>query len=136
VHPRLSFRRLLQQRLGDAAFGRTHRQHDAAAEQDRLRAHLRQRQGQATGVRVLDAETARRPTTSPRSIFLCASALGSAFIMMNSVSTRFPNGFGNDSGELAHLSFPPSFITTPKLNLTNHSFNKKKTNITKINKKN
>jgi choline dehydrogenase-like flavoprotein len=31
---------------------------------------------------------------------LCASTFGSAFILLNSVSTRFPNGFGNDSGEL------------------------------------
>src|SRR6185503_4866487 len=28
------------------------------------------------------------------------STMGSAFIMLNSVSKRFPNGFGNDSGEL------------------------------------
>ena len=33
-------------------------------------------------------------------IFLCASTFGSAHIMLNSVSKRFPNGFGNDSGEL------------------------------------
>ncbi len=35
-----------------------------------------------------------------RVIFLCASTFGSAHIMLNSVSQRFPNGFGNDSGEL------------------------------------
>jgi choline dehydrogenase-like flavoprotein len=35
-------------------------------------------------------------------IFLCASSIGSAFIMLNSKSSRFPNGFGNDSGELGH----------------------------------
>jgi choline dehydrogenase-like flavoprotein len=35
-----------------------------------------------------------------RVIFLCASTLGSAFILLNSVSGRFPNGFGNDSGEV------------------------------------
>jgi choline dehydrogenase-like flavoprotein len=33
-------------------------------------------------------------------IFLNASTFGSAFILLNSTSTRFPNGFGNDSGEL------------------------------------
>jgi len=33
-------------------------------------------------------------------IFLCASTFGSAQIMLNSISDRFPNGFGNDSGEL------------------------------------
>src|SRR5690606_19356994 len=35
-------------------------------------------------------------------IFLCASTFGSTFIMLNSISNRFPNGFGNDSGELGH----------------------------------
>jgi hypothetical protein len=32
---------------------------------------------------------------------LCASTVASTFILLNSVSDRFPNGFGNDSGELA-----------------------------------
>ena len=46
VHPRLPVWRLFQQRFGDAAVGRAHRQHDAAGRPDRLRAHLRRRQGQ------------------------------------------------------------------------------------------
>jgi choline dehydrogenase-like flavoprotein len=58
--------------------------------------------GRATGVRVLDSETGAQTDYFAKVIFLCASALGSAYIMMNSVSTRFPNGFGNDSGELGH----------------------------------
>ena len=58
--------------------------------------------GKATGVRVLDAETGKQTDYFAKVIFLCASALGSAYIMMNSVSSRFPNGFGNDSGELGH----------------------------------
>jgi len=33
-------------------------------------------------------------------IFVCASTFGSALILMNSTSSRFPDGFGNDSGEL------------------------------------
>ena len=33
-------------------------------------------------------------------IFLCASAFGTAQILLNSTSDRFPQGFGNDSGEL------------------------------------
>jgi len=33
-------------------------------------------------------------------IFSCASAVASTFILLNSTSKRFPNGFGNDSGEL------------------------------------
>ena len=56
--------------------------------------------GKATGVRVLDAETGKQTDYFAKIIFLCASALGSAYIMLNSTSSRFPNGFGNDSGEL------------------------------------
>ncbi|MEO8018799.1 MAG: GMC family oxidoreductase [Pseudomonadota bacterium] len=56
----------------------------------------------ATGVRVLDAETGQQTDYFAKIVFLCASALGSAYIMLNSTSSRFPNGFGNDSGELGH----------------------------------
>jgi choline dehydrogenase-like flavoprotein len=58
------------------------------------------KKGRATGVRVLDAETLQQHEYSARVIFVCASTFGSAFIMLNSTSDRFPNGFGNDSGEL------------------------------------
>ncbi len=58
--------------------------------------------GRATGVRVLDTETRQQTDYFAKVIFLCASALGSAYIMLNSKSSRFPNGFGNDSGELGH----------------------------------
>ncbi len=58
--------------------------------------------GKATGVRVLDAETGKQTDYFAKVVFLCASSLGSAFIMLNSTSSRFPNGFGNDSGELGH----------------------------------
>ena len=58
--------------------------------------------GKATGVRVLDANTGKQSEYFAKVIFMCASALGSAFILLNSTSTRFPNGFGNDSGELGH----------------------------------
>jgi choline dehydrogenase-like flavoprotein len=61
-----------------------------------------EKKGRATGVRVLDAETGEQHEFFARVIFLCASTFGSTFIMMNSVSNRFPNGFGNDSGELGH----------------------------------
>ena len=35
-------------------------------------------------------------------VFVCASAVASTALLMNSVSDRFPNGLGNDSGELGH----------------------------------
>lgn len=54
----------------------------------------------ATGVRVLDAETREQTEFFAKVIFLNASTFGSTYIMMNSISKRFPNGFGNDSGEL------------------------------------
>lgn len=56
--------------------------------------------GKATGVKVLDAETGEQIEYKARVIFLCASTFGSTFIMLNSISSRFPNGFGNDSGQL------------------------------------
>src|SRR5690606_30757287 len=59
-----------------------------------------EKKGKATGVRILDAETGEQVEYFAKVIFLCASTFGSTSIMMNSVSNRFPNGFGNDSGEL------------------------------------
>jgi choline dehydrogenase-like flavoprotein len=61
-----------------------------------------EKQGRATGVRVIDSETRKQTDYFAKIVFLCASALGSAYIMLNSKSSRFPNGFGNDSGELGH----------------------------------
>ncbi len=61
-----------------------------------------EQKGKATGVRVQDAETGEQIEFFARVIFLCASTFGSTFIMLNSISNRFPNGFGNDSGELGH----------------------------------
>jgi choline dehydrogenase-like flavoprotein len=58
--------------------------------------------GRATGVRVLDAETGHQTEYFARVIFLNASTFGTTHILLNSVSSRFPNGFGNDSGEVGH----------------------------------
>ncbi|MFY8036693.1 MAG: GMC oxidoreductase, partial [Cyclobacteriaceae bacterium] len=54
----------------------------------------------ATGVKVIDGVTGEQMEFYAKIIFLCASTFGSTFIMMNSISNRFQNGFGNDSGEL------------------------------------
>ncbi|MFM8913167.1 MAG: GMC oxidoreductase, partial [Flammeovirgaceae bacterium] len=59
-----------------------------------------EQKGKATGVRVQDAVTGEQLEFNAKVIFLCASTMGSTFIMLNSVSKRFPNGLGNDSGEL------------------------------------
>jgi choline dehydrogenase-like flavoprotein len=56
----------------------------------------------ASGVTVLDAETKQTHEYFARLIFLNASTISTAMIMLNSVSNRFPNGLGNDSGEVGH----------------------------------
>ena len=53
-----------------------------------------------TGVRIIDANTKEKKEYSSKIIFLNASALNSNLILLNSVSKRFPNGLGNDSGLL------------------------------------
>jgi len=58
--------------------------------------------GKATGVKVIDAETKEALEFKGKVIFLCASAMASAGILLQSKSKRFPNGLGNDSGELGH----------------------------------
>jgi len=54
----------------------------------------------ATGVRVIDAQTHQPLEFRARVIFLCASALESARILLNSKTPRFPTGLANSSGEL------------------------------------
>jgi choline dehydrogenase-like flavoprotein len=54
----------------------------------------------ATGVRVIDSKTHQTTEYYARIIFLNASAMATNFILLNSVSSRFPTGFGNDSGTL------------------------------------
>ncbi len=54
----------------------------------------------ASGVRVVDANTKERRRYTGRLVFLCASALGTTQIMLNSRSERFPNGIANSSGTL------------------------------------
>ena len=58
--------------------------------------------GKAIGVRIIDAETNEVIEYYAKVIFVCASAIASTFILLNSKSDRFPNGFGNESGELGH----------------------------------
>jgi choline dehydrogenase-like flavoprotein len=56
--------------------------------------------GKAIGVKVLDAETKQETDYFAKIVFLNASSLGSTFILMNSTSSRFPNGMGNGSDQL------------------------------------
>jgi choline dehydrogenase-like flavoprotein len=56
--------------------------------------------GRASGVRVVDAHTRERREYGAKLVFLCASALGTTQILLNSRSERFPNGLANDSDTL------------------------------------
>ena len=53
-----------------------------------------------TGVRVVDRETKEELVFNAKVVFLNASAIGSAMILMNSKTPRFPDGLGNQSGLL------------------------------------
>lgn len=59
-----------------------------------------EKKGRATGVRVVDANTKQMLEFYANLIFVNGSALNSNLILMNSTSSRFPNGLGNDSGVL------------------------------------
>lgn len=57
---------------------------------------------QAKGVRVIDAHSGAATEYFAKIIFVNAGTLNTTLILMNSVSDRFPQGFGNDSGVLGH----------------------------------
>ena len=52
------------------------------------------------GIRVIDGKTHEAFEVHGRMVFLCASALESTRILLNSKSSRFPDGLANSSGEL------------------------------------
>ncbi len=56
----------------------------------------------ATGVEVLDAETNKTYTYTAKIVFLNASTLNSAWVLMNSATDVWPDGLGSSSGELGH----------------------------------
>ena len=58
------------------------------------------KKGKASGVRVIDANTKEVIEYGARVIFVNASALNSNLVLLNSTSSRFPEGLGNDSGLL------------------------------------
>ncbi len=59
-----------------------------------------EKKGKATGVRVIDAHTKEVIEYYARIIFVNAAAINTNLILLNSKSSRFPNGLGNDSGVL------------------------------------
>lgn len=56
----------------------------------------------AKGVRVLDAETNKTYEFFSKIVFVNASALNSAWLLMNSATDIWPEGLGSSSGELGH----------------------------------
>lgn len=56
----------------------------------------------ATGVEILDAETNKTYEYKAKIVFVNASALNSAWILMNSATDIWPDGLGSSSGELGH----------------------------------
>lgn len=60
----------------------------------------KKKRGKAVGVRVIDSLTKEMVEFYSKIIFVNASTLNSNAILLNSTSSRFPNGLGNDSGLL------------------------------------
>ncbi len=56
--------------------------------------------GKATGVRIIDSNDLEMYEYYAQIIFVNASALNSNLILLNSTSSRFPNGLGNENGLL------------------------------------
>tara|TARA_B100002019_G_scaffold285694_1_gene295055 strand:+ start:544 stop:2238 length:1695 start_codon:yes stop_codon:yes gene_type:complete len=70
------------------------------------------KKGKANGVRIIDTNSKEVIEYFSKIIFVNASTLNSTLILMNSKSSRFPEGLGNESGELGH-------------NLMDHNYNAK-----------
>jgi choline dehydrogenase-like flavoprotein len=56
--------------------------------------------GKATGVEIVDTETNEVIEFYSKIIFLNASTIATAYILLNSTSSRFPNGLGNGSDQV------------------------------------
>jgi choline dehydrogenase-like flavoprotein len=58
------------------------------------------KKGKASGVKIIDSNTKEEIDFYARVIFVNAACLNSNLILLNSISSRFPNGLGNDNGLL------------------------------------
>ena len=56
----------------------------------------------ATGVEIIDAETNKTYQYKSKIVFLNASTINSAWLLMNSATDVWPDGLGSSSGELGH----------------------------------
>lgn len=65
----------------------------------------------ATGVEIVDAETNKTYEFNAKIVFVCASALNSTWVLMNSATDIWPDGLGSSSGELGHNVMDHHFRT-------------------------
>jgi len=65
----------------------------------------------ATGVEIVDAETNKTYEFKAKVVFVCASALNSTWVLMNSATDIWPDGLGSSSGELGHNVMDHHFRT-------------------------
>ena len=101
VPSRLRHALVLQQRERDAAGGGGDRTPDAHAVQYRAPVSCYdERTNRVSGVLVVDARTRETREYTARVVFLCASALESARILLNSATSRHPDGLANSSGQV------------------------------------
>ena len=100
VLARLSLRRLLLLEFFNAAVGSEDRQHDAARRRRRAFHHLRRTQEPRDGRARDRPRTHQLSEYRARIVFVTASALNTVLILLNSTSSRFPHGLGNDNGLL------------------------------------
>jgi len=59
-----------------------------------------EKRGRAAGVEIIDTETRQTEDFFAKIIFLNASTVATTFILLNSSSSRFPNGLGNGSDQV------------------------------------
>jgi choline dehydrogenase-like flavoprotein len=69
------------------------------------------KKGRASGVTVIDSLTNEQFEFKAKIIFVCASALQSTWLLMNSTSAQFPNGLGNSSDVLGRYLMDHHFRT-------------------------
>lgn len=61
-----------------------------------------EKKNKAKGVLVIDSETGERHEFYSKIIFLCASTIGSSWILLNSTPPQYQQGIGNSSDNLGH----------------------------------
>ena len=64
-----------------------------------------------TGVTTVNTQTLARSTYSAKLVFLCASSIASAALLLNSRSEQFPKGLGNRSGALGRYLMDHTYRT-------------------------